>query len=1464
MSVSRKAGLLLLLLLFPFRTSRAQAVNARSNSPLDSKQATNDSYPKEPYVFELIENRVQFEGDGKGHRDFTIRARIQSESAVREFGLLVYPYASSFESLDVLYVRVHKPDGTSVETPSSDIQELDSAVSREAPMYTDQREKHIAVKSLATGDVLEAHFRWTVHDPIAPGHFWFDHSYFRAGICIKEILQIDVPANVPVKFRNSGAQPSLREEGGRRIYTFTSSNLKKEEESKIPQWEKDFHGASPPDVELSSFTSWEDVGNWFGSLEQAKAVVTPEIRAKAEELTKGKTSEDEKLRAIYSFVSTRFRYIGIDLGLGRYTPHAASEVLVNRYGDCKDKHTLFAALLQAAGIRAYPVLISSKYRVDPSFPTMSLFDHVITAIPQGDALLFSDTTPEVAPFGLLTQNIRDRKALVIPGSSTARMVTTPADPPFLNFEHVQIDASIDVGGTLDAKMRFEDRGDSELVLRLAYRATPQNRWPELTQNIVARMGFAGTVSDVSVAQPEDTEKPFWISFSYHRTDFPDWKNHRMLLPAPPFFLPDLTEEQKLSKEPLPIGSPQDVKYDSTVKLPEGFSVVLPGVPEQKTDFAEFTAAYTFEKGVLHGTLHLKTLQHEIPGNKRGEFSKMVKAVDEAQRRFIFVGGNYPIGAFLPNPNLLVTGKPEELIPVLEKALANDPDNDTVLLRLSQAYSDAGRTSDAVAVLQRAISHHTDVPRHLLLALGFAYLRVPDAENAMVEFKKGLGDDPGPDELNDVAYSLAEANVQLDDALSYSKRAVSSLAAQTMDISPDEAGPSDFGLMPKLAATWDTLGWIQFRKGNAGAAEKYLEAAWQLMQSPAIGEHLVEVYEKLGRKQKAAAVCNMAEAALGATTLPPDAALRQKIGEEMKRLLPLLTSWSSAGPSRIRARAPDAHVALADMRSLNIPLSTKLRGESARANFVISIGSGSKADNVVFLSGSEELRNAIAAIAAVKYPQTFPDDTPVRILRKASLNCSVYAKDCQLFFTTVQEASGPTPVGVPVKEVKILGAKTPPANPPPSGTDSDAASPKGSVETKPHVAQALFEAARRAQANGDYAGGARILEQVVEKDPKHKMAWNQLGWVYNKLGEYEKAERALRKATELDPQAKFAHNNLGEALAGQKKYKEAIPEYEKEIAINARDRWAHANLGRVYVLIGEYDKAIGELETAATITPDDPAIYFNMGRAYGKTGQPEKAARQFGKSADLDPIPARWNAVAYEMALENLALDQAQRYAELAIAAASAQTKEVSLDQLSNHDVTLPASLSAYWDTLGWVKFQQGNIKDAEKYVRSAWQVRSIGEIGDHLGQIYEKEGRKTEATQMYAMALTTSQPVPDTRSRLAALLGSDVDIARLTEEARGNLAKSHAIQIRNVNNSEGIAEFWVLLQSGGKASATKFISGDEALRPFTNEIAAAPFPDTFPDSTDIKLLRRGKLTCLRSSASCTFLLMSVETIRSPN
>lgn len=1013
MHTSYLAGCFTVLLMLSAPTYGGQTSGALASIQLSatSKTSTAD-YSKEPYVFEFIETDVRYEPDGKGQRDLSLKVRIQSESAVHDFGLLTYAFASRFETLDVVFVRVHKPDGTVLETPISDVQEIDSAVSREAPMYTDQREKHIAVKSLAVGDTLEAHMRWTVTEALAPGHFWYADSYFTAGICLQETIKIDLPAGLPVKLRNSDPQPSVQDAGGRRIYTFTHSNLKHAEESKIPDWEKNTNGAPLPDLELSSFTSWAEVGAWYNSLQQPKIEVTPEIRAKAEELTKGNTSDDEKLHAIYDFVSTRFRYIGVDLSLARYTPHSASDVLTNRYGDCKDKHTLFAALLRAVGINAYPALISSSFKIDPAFSSPSAFDHVITAVPRGDSFVFLDTTPEVAPFGLLLSNLRDRQALVMPDSSPARLVTTPAESPIPNYEHAKIEASLSINGTLDAKMRFEDRGDSEVPLRLAFRNTPENQWQELTQKIVAALGFGGTVSDVSVAPPEDTGQPFWFSFTYHRTDYPEWKNHRFVLPSPPIVLPPLNEEQKLSKRALPLGPIQDVMYDSLVKLPKGLFALPPQGVDQKSDFAEYTATYSNQDGALHGVLHFKSLLREVPGAERSAYDKFSTEMNDSAYRYIPVVGDFVAAGGAKSPaSDPMPSKLEDLIPYFEQQVSADPNNTQALSSLSLAYCSMGRAKDAVALLEKIVSAKPEMADKLHLALGEAYLALPDEDKAMGEFKPYLAADPTPQQLNRVGYDLADANVRLSDALAYSTRAISSLDADSMKISADDLSQSDFRLMPELAANWDTLGWIYFRMGNYPLAEKHLEAAWELDQAAAIGEHLVEIYEKLGKTAKASVVANMTQALYSATAGPPQGKLHDALADETKRLHPLLNAATRSGYFGVHSL--QGQVALVDMRSLDVVVPNPPQADSVNAVFAISF-SGGKVEKVAFLSGSPELKRFAGAIASAKYFESLPDDTPARIIRKATFNCSRYSKHCTLFIATPEEAIRPVPTFVPLK------------------------------------------------------------------------------------------------------------------------------------------------------------------------------------------------------------------------------------------------------------------------------------------------------------------------------------------------------------------------------------------------------------------------------------------------------------------
>lgn len=409
-------------------------------------------------------------------------------------------------------------------------------------------------------------------------------------------------------------------------------------------------------------------------------------------------------------------------------------------------------------------------------------------------------------------------------------------------------------------------------------------------------------------------------------------------------------------------------------------------------------------------------------------------------------------------------------------------------------------------------------------------------------------------------------------------------------------------------------------------------------------------------------------------------------------------------------------------------------------------------------------------------------------------------------------------------------------------------------------QGLIRAADQAARNRDYSTCAQLLEKVVSVDPNYKNAWNYLGWTYNALGQYDKAEAALRKAIAVDPRDPRAYNNLGQTLSYQKKYDEAIPQYQKQIEINPKDPWAHANLGRVYILTKQYDKAIAELEVAATISPGDPSVPFNLGRAYVKTNETELATKAFEKSVQLQPVPFRWNAVAYEMAVDKLDLARAEQYAQSAIAATFLQMRDTSLDHLTREDTNNTSRIASYWDTWGWIRFQKGDLAEAEKYIRCAWMIHPLSVNSDHLGQIYEKQGRKADAIRMYEIALAADSSGTETRERLLSLAGQNANITNMTEEGHALLKESTAIAVKNSHQVEGFAEFWILLSPGPTVRGVKFISGDDELGPFAKDLESVPLPNTFPEATELRLLRRGRLACTRSSPDCRLQLISSTSV----
>src|SRR4029079_1904765 len=114
-----------------------------------------------------------------------------------------------------------------------------------------------------------------------------------------------------------------------------------------------------------------------------------EVRRTARGLVKRGMTDAERARAVYDFVVSSTRYVGLELGIHGYKPDKGTHVHARRFGDCKDKAALTIALLREVGAPAELVLVRTRRggQLAPEPASLAIFDHAIVYVPKLDRYL---------------------------------------------------------------------------------------------------------------------------------------------------------------------------------------------------------------------------------------------------------------------------------------------------------------------------------------------------------------------------------------------------------------------------------------------------------------------------------------------------------------------------------------------------------------------------------------------------------------------------------------------------------------------------------------------------------------------------------------------------------------------------------------------------------------------------------------------------------------------------------------------------------------------------------------------------------------------------------------------------------------------------------------------------------------------------------------------------------------------
>jgi tetratricopeptide (TPR) repeat protein/transglutaminase-like putative cysteine protease len=1042
--------------------SSAQNSSSAAAKPAPQKLQPAD-YSQEPFVIEQYYTTARFENDGTSERTLAVRIRVQSDAGVQQLGELIFGYNSSNEAMEVRFVRVKKKDGSVVTASADSVKDMTATVARDAPEYTDYKEKHVTVPSLHSGDSIEYEISTRTVSALAPGNFWFDYAFVKDAITLDERLDVNLPAGRVHDFITAPGLPDTSNiAADREIHHWRHANLTRPSASEQAKKKSQPPAEVRPDVQFTTFSNWTQVAAWYANLEKGRTDPTPEIRARTQELIQGRSTELDKIAALYDYVSKNIRYVSLSFGLGRYQPHSAAEVFRNQYGDCKDKHTLLAAMLQAANIPADAVLIPFARKIDSHVPSPSQFDHLITAVPIGDELIWMDSTAEVAPFRLLSPPLRNKSALLVESDGAGKIVQTPMDPPFLSTQHVEIEAQVSDLGKLTATLRYFLRGDNEFALRVAFRRTPETQWKELGQTIAALDGIKGEITNVKPSDPSDTEKPFELDLDFAQANYLDWssKKSKVGVPLLAIGLPDANED---SADPVHLGSPLDVTMDLKMTLPANFSARAPVAVSVERDYAEFKSTYHFENHVLTAQRTLNFKMRELPAARVSDYLAFSRAVESDETQLLVVDNSTTGAPAIPSTvsadelleagiAALNAGNVRDAIPLLQHAVEIDPKSKQGWSDLGLAYLRLGQFDEAADAFQKQISanpydehvynylgltlqqqqkfpeaadafrkqiamnpldpvahaalgalflaqhkYSEAVPEldkatvlapenaELEVSLGQALLNTGEKEKALEAFDKGVDIAQTPAVWNNVAYALAEQNLELEKAAQYAESAISATATDLRNVELSRLSLDDLHQVASIGVYWDTLGWVNFRKGDLDQAERYICAAWLLNQHGEVGDHLAQVYEKRGDKQRAARM--YAEAIAAPHAVP----------ETRARLIVLLGGNAGIDELVLKSKPELARIRV-------FPAGDLLK-ENARADFFVLLSPGGKNPKIEaakFISGSQDLRPFAEKLRALDLGPMFPDASPAKIVRRGTLACNATSGTCNFTLTLPED------------------------------------------------------------------------------------------------------------------------------------------------------------------------------------------------------------------------------------------------------------------------------------------------------------------------------------------------------------------------------------------------------------------------------------------------------------------------------
>ncbi len=568
----------------------------------------------------ILLNQFSHEVTPAGKSRYTTHqvVKILTERGVQNYDDIAIPYTPTAQHITVNIARTIGPDGAVVEPPDEAFNDVTPPGLLAYNLYSDSMWRVISMPALEPGVCIE--YQVTLEDAGAgsvgsTSWFWGGYSFQSTDPILQSAYALRVPKGRSFRWKavNCQLNPDVlhEEETSTYLWTYGETPARKEE------YNMPATNDIVPRLSYSSVESWEAVYKWYRDIAKDRYTVNPAIEAAVENLTADLLTTDDKIRAIYHFVASQIRYVGIELGQGAYQPTPADQVLSVRYGDCKDKTTLMITMLDLVGIQAFPVMLNPApyQRIDVELPSLGQFSHLIAAIPREDGrYIWLDPSSDTCSYGDLPARNRGRKGFII-RSDRGEFVDIPISTPESNRLIVDTQIALTEDGTVQGTMRIDTRGQYNLEARLEYKQLSPSRWKD-TFAVGLSKQFPGVqVDSVQVSDLQDLNVPVQLNVAFTVKNYaePVGDNH-VMFPLPNDEFSDYAEIFAAAERQYPVDLSYPMQMKKTIRIspPEGWGVTFPTDVRLENRFARVERVYKREGNQIHYEISFAIKEPIIP------------------------------------------------------------------------------------------------------------------------------------------------------------------------------------------------------------------------------------------------------------------------------------------------------------------------------------------------------------------------------------------------------------------------------------------------------------------------------------------------------------------------------------------------------------------------------------------------------------------------------------------------------------------------------------------------------------------------------------------------------------------------------------------------------------------------------------------------------------------------------------